>query len=479
MKRLTFVLFMIFLISGTTQLLNGQTIQSDSEIQTNSQGKDISLSQQGFSSAAEFVEIASNTVIGFPGNTYIMTATIHNHCPLALDSLFCRIVSPSPYLTIYPSIKYIGNLDQNESTTVSFTVEISVWLVEYDIIKNEILVFSDSGIHGSGENHLLIPENYSNCASTQTEDEYIARVEFGSIDNPSGWQGGVADYTHLYTVLNPDTAQSILVTNGNPWANDQVRAWVDWNRMDCFCDETPYILENINGTGEYFSGEIFVPEGQGLGPYRMRIRMTYGSSPPLPGGTSTYGEIEDYTVIVGEFPSMPPPDSLIYIVGGNNVYLSWTTPKALNVRGYLLYRDNGTIGDWQTSTTFSDPDLQPGSYWYSVSVLYPEGESEKSDPILVEIDHENATPLRLNNIAHNGSTRAVSIFPNPALQNVTIEAPYLKVVKIYNLSGDLILSKQAGDSNLTIDLENLQSGVYLVHSFFGEEKTITRLIVNH
>jgi len=117
---------------------------------------------------------------------------------------------------------------------------------------------------------------YSDC-STTTEDEYIANVLFGTINNSSGWQGGVADYTALYNTLETGTSDSITITNGNAWASDYVTVWVDWNydyEFGWVFDNEVFPLTNVGGTGEIFTGNIQVPDGQASGAYRMRIRMT-------------------------------------------------------------------------------------------------------------------------------------------------------------------------------------------------------------
>ncbi len=136
-------------------------------------------------------------------------------------------------------------------------------------------------------------------ASTSTEDEYIANVLFGSINNTSGWQGGVADYTSLVTTLEAGTSASITVTNGYAWASDIVYVWVDWDNDFTFetSGNEQYQLTNVGGQGQTFTGTISVPLGTINGNHRMRVRMTY-STPPEPCGSATYGEIEDYTIAV-------------------------------------------------------------------------------------------------------------------------------------------------------------------------------------
>ncbi len=150
---------------------------------------------------------------------------------------------------------------------------------------------------------------YYDYASTNTENEYIANVLMGDIDNSSEWQGEIADYTNLYTVVNFGIPQEIVVTNGNPNPLDYVTVWVDWN-LDCVFEQGEESIEEFplinNGTGSIFTGNIIAPAEAIEELHRMRIRMTY-NVPPLPYCNSDYGEVEDYSLFVGEF---IPPDIL-------------------------------------------------------------------------------------------------------------------------------------------------------------------------
>jgi len=135
-------------------------------------------------------------------------------------------------------------------------------------------------------------------ASTTSEDEYIANVLMGSINNSSGWQGGVADYTAIHTEIEAGTSQNVTITNGTQWASDIVYIWVDWNKNFEFeGDDELTILINVGGTGASLTGSVTCPVGQADGDYRMRIRMTYNTA-PTPCGNASYGEIEDYTIVV-------------------------------------------------------------------------------------------------------------------------------------------------------------------------------------
>ena len=428
---------------------------------------------------SEFIEIpAISYGYSYPGQSYFYVMEIINHGPLPFDSLYGRFVSFSPYVTVPVPVNYLGGIDPGESKLIEVQVDVSEWLVEYGAFTNEFTVFSKWGKHGVAGCWHFIPFYY-NCASTQIEDEYIARVEFGSIDNSSGWQGGVADYTDLYTILYPGDTQNIQVTNGNPWANDQVRCWVDWDRRDCFCDETPYNLTNINGAGEFFSGEIFVPDTQSWGPYRMRIRMTY-NSPPLPGGSATYGEVEDYTLIVGDFDTVATPHSLQYMMAYDDLYLSWKAPKAFNVLKYKIYRNDFPVGDWQKPTTFYDPDLSPGTYLYTVSALYPTGESEKSEPLEVVIVDEKTNDRKFDFTGFTAVNQCEAIYPNPANDFLIIEYANLKSVELFDLSGNMILKQDARFREmLSIDVKGIKSGVYLLNCISYTEIFSHKIIIKH
>jgi hypothetical protein len=143
-----------------------------------------------------------------------------------------------------------------------------------------------------------VPAVPTYCAASGGCDEYIENVTFGSINNTTGCDG-YGDYTALSTVVEPGSNYPISITLGNSYSLDTGAVWVDWNQDLDFDDagELGSLSPGL-GYGPY-SGTISVPNDALAGTTRMRVRMTYNTT-PTPCGAHTYGEVEDYTVQVGE-----------------------------------------------------------------------------------------------------------------------------------------------------------------------------------
>ncbi len=129
-------------------------------------------------------------------------------------------------------------------------------------------------------------------------DEYISNVTFGAINQSSTCaQNGPSQYTDYTSVSAPIAAgSSTAITVGNPnyFSGDQCRVYVDWNQNGLFTDAGEETI--LSGTTS-FTGTVNAPVGAVNGATRMRVRLTY-SSGMAPCGTASYGETEDYTVVV-------------------------------------------------------------------------------------------------------------------------------------------------------------------------------------
>lgn len=139
---------------------------------------------------------------------------------------------------------------------------------------------------------------YCGAGTTNLTYEYISNVTMGSISNATAHLS-YGDYTSLSTNLAIGSSATITVTNGSPYASDQVIIWCDWNNNGVFTDAGENVFTSAAGLGP-FSASITPPVGATLGAVRMRIRLTdTGAGPNVTScGNSSYGEVEDYTINV-------------------------------------------------------------------------------------------------------------------------------------------------------------------------------------
>jgi len=135
------------------------------------------------------------------------------------------------------------------------------------------------------------------CAASGGCDEYISNVTFGDINNATSCSN-YADYTGLSTTVSAGMSYPISITNGNTsYPSDQCGIWVDWNQDQDFTDAGETItVSGTPGIGPY-TANIIPPASAIPGTTRLRVRITYTGGVD-PCGTTTYGEVEDYSVNV-------------------------------------------------------------------------------------------------------------------------------------------------------------------------------------
>jgi hypothetical protein len=134
--------------------------------------------------------------------------------------------------------------------------------------------------------------------------EYISRVQIDTINNASGCAIlRYADYTYQATgwqaLLDYGSSTTLTVTNGNARPADVCSVWVDWNQDYEFDDASDELIGDSGGVGPYVFS-LHPPMTALPGQTRMRIRIGCSNDNPNPCGYETYGEVEDYTVHIGE-----------------------------------------------------------------------------------------------------------------------------------------------------------------------------------
>jgi hypothetical protein len=180
------------------------------------------------------------------------------------------------------------------------------------------------------------------CASTGGCDEYISRVQLNEIDNMTNCTN-YGNYTSMSTTMSVGSSYQITVTNGIPYLEDQCGVWVDWDQNEVFDDYELIEMDGSPGYGPY-TAMITPPVGALPGITRLRTRIVYYQS-PIPCGSLTYGETEDYTVNVLSWLFASPVTGTVQ--AGENMEIAVT----LNSEGLAL----GTYSA-ELSVFSNDPD---------------------------------------------------------------------------------------------------------------------------
>jgi hypothetical protein len=163
--------------------------------------------------------------------------------------------------------------------------------------------------------------NYCDSASTNTNDEFISRVQLNTIDNTSGAQF-YSDFTNVSTALTKDTQYTITVTptwTGTVYS-EGYSVWIDYNHDGDFSDAGEQVWSQAATQNTPVSGNFTIPSGAVETSTRMRVSMKYNGI-PTECETFQYGEVEDYTVIIeGSGPDTEVP--VITLNGASTINLN-------------------------------------------------------------------------------------------------------------------------------------------------------------
>jgi len=232
---------------------------------------------------------------------------------------------------------------------------------------------------------------YCDSQGNNISDEYIGRVRLGTIDNSSNASSGYTDYTSISTGLAKGDTYTITI---NPtWTgtiySEGYSVWIDYNKDGDFTDSGEQVWSQSATTSTPVSGSFTVPTGASDGSTRMRVSLKYNGVPSS-CETFSYGEVEDYTVILSASTADTTPPSAPTNLTSSNVTqttidLSWlASTDNVGVVEYSVYQ-NGTVLGTVTGTGGQITGLDSGTnYQYYVTASDAAGnESSASNTISV------------------------------------------------------------------------------------------------
>lgn len=240
--------------------------------------------------------------------------------------------------------------------------------------------YSSSYIFTSGGCGACVEETYCESAADNADDDWIDRVQFNTIDNTSGSNGGYGDFTTISTSIALGETHTITVTPDYDLfftPNVNFHAWIDWNQNGNFTNDEK-IIDGLSGPANVaISEQVVVPANAVLGSTRMRIKMTEGNNSNACQGSFNYGEVEDYCITVidtatgirtpdsgqlafGMFPN--PTNAQVTISLGAE--MNEVTVTLTDLQGRILLRNTESAA---RRLTFDVSTLSAGTYLVTIA----------------------------------------------------------------------------------------------------------------
>lgn len=266
------------------------------------------------------------------------------------------------------------------------------------------------------------------CAANATNltDEFLTNVTFAGINNNSG-STGYSDFRCFQGLVNAGQTYpfSADVTNGSATQfTETVRVYIDWNQNNVFDTGETFdmgIIPVPGGGTLPFTGSITVPLTATPGLTHLRVIQRFSTYHPLTGcGTFTFGEVEDYWLLVTD--EIPPTANF-----------SVNDPLAC-VGQCLNFTDlsTGDVTGWSWSfpgsSTPASTDQNPGSICFtsagnhiiSLTVINQYGSDDFTLPIEVFVcgtpgcTYANATNYNASATSDDGSCQFDCVSTCPA-----------------------------------------------------------------
>ena len=206
------------------------------------------------------------------------------------------------------------------------------------------------------------------------------------------------------------------------------------------------------------------------------VDIFYGDGSPLaitPGQIVYFAYIATATDLASEIQNLTiptrPTSPTEAVVNDEDNLFGWTNNSNFpNTSDYEYTINAGTIWfDCSTNPIYvGDVSIPTGNVQVRVKAV--DNSNFKSEELISDAPFGSTN---INNIENN-----ISIYPNPTTNFITINAENITSVKIINITGKIISSYEVTDNSTTIDLSNIEKGIYFV-KINTENSTYTKKII--
>ncbi|WP_417201225.1 GEVED domain-containing protein [Bizionia sp.] len=333
---------------------------------------------------------------------------------------------------------------------------------------------------------------YCSAQGNSVNDEYISRVQLGTINKASGAQS-YSDFTATSTNLTKANNYTVTVTptwTGTSY-NEGYAVWIDYNQDGDFTDSGEQVWSRSASKTSPVSGSFTIPTSATLGETRMRVAMKYNAI-PTSCETFSYGEVEDYTVNIVNGGNSGGDTTVSLSITFDN-YPEETSWAILD--GGTTVASGGTYGSQPDGSTLNiDVNLPAGCYALVVRDVYGDGiccsygngsYTLKAGTTTLA-SGGSFTSSQTTNFCVGGASRGLgtvtsstddlfTLYPNPTKQalNIAINGLEAQSYQISNMLGQIVMK---GVFTETINVSELNDGMYIIQLNIGEKTKVKRFI---
>ena len=318
---------------------------------------------------------------------------------------------------------------------------------------------------------------YCTASATQSGYEKISNVTFAGLNNSSSGTAGYQNFTSIIGNVAAGSSYpfSASISNGIP--QDEILVWIDLNGDGDFDDSGEKVFDSPNGAGPHTTN-ITIPGTATQGSTRMRVRLhdTSDGANNAPCGTSTWGQVEDYTLEI----SAPLPVELTRFearkVDENSAELSWQTANELKNKGFEVEMSTNTAANFVNAGFVAAQNS--GRYQFSVNQLQ-QGNTYYFRLRQVDLDGQfEYSPVRALEFKRNS---LLQVSPNPARNEFVCTIKYTNeataFLSLLDATGRVVKSQQVQDTQTSIQIAELPTGIYTLKVQSGNTVESVRLII--
>ena len=198
--------------------------------------------------------------------------------------------------------------------------------------------------------------------------------------------------------------------------------------------------------------------------------FNFNSIPGYDGGSSGGCHVATYAGKTAFFGDIQQSPNLIgiYELDGN----APVPPQPVEgIVGTILYRDGEFVGMFGANTTTYTETLEPGSYTYTIRVIYG------GEPDVTYYAMSCGDDVVVEWLSVEEDEVVNSIYPNPTSGDLHINATAMRHITVFNAMGQVVYNQDVNADAMVLNMGQLEAGVYMVKVDTAQGSSVKRIAV--